>query len=121
MGKWNNRLRDEHFGGNTQIKLDDLAKVFKKMCDKKPTEKEKRRKKKTDPLAKKGQREDWVKVALVYFLEGVLLSADVKKNCSDFYMSMVDHLDVLNSYPWGVEVFETTLDSMMSKNLVLKY
>ena len=34
---------------------------------------------------------------------------------------MVDHLDVFNSYSWGVEVFETTLGSMMSKNLVSKY
>ena len=36
-------------------------------------------------------------------------------------MSMVDHLDMFNSYSWGVEVFETTLGSMMSKNLVSKY
>ena len=49
------------------------------------------------------------------------MSADVKKNYSYFYMSMVDYLDVFNSYPWGVEVFETTLGSMMSKNLVSKY
>ena len=91
------------------------------MCEKEPTEKEKRRKKKADPLAKKGQREDRVKVALVYFLEGVLLSTDAKKNFLEFYMSMVDHLDVFNSYPWGVEVFETTLGSMMSKKLVSKY
>ena len=91
------------------------------MCEKEPAKKENRRKKKADPLAKKGQREDWVKVALVYFHEGVLMSADAKKNCSDFYMSMVDHLNVFNSYPWGVEVFETTLGSMMSKNLVSKY
>ena len=61
--------------------------------------KEKTRKKKAGPLAKKGQREDRVKVALVYFLEGVLLSADAKKNCLDFYMSIVDHLDMFNSYP----------------------
>ena len=49
------------------------------------------------------------------------MSADAKKNCSEFYMSMVDHLDVFNSYLWGVKVFETTLGSMMSKNLVSKY
>ena len=49
------------------------------------------------------------------------MSANAKKNCSDFYMSMVDHLNMFNSYSWGVEVFETTLGSMMSKNLVSKY
>ena len=42
------------------------------MWEKEPAEKEKRKKKKADPLAKKGQREDRVKVALVSFLEGVL-------------------------------------------------
>ena len=34
---------------------------------------------------------------------------------------MVDHLDVFNYYPWGVEVFETTMGNMMSKNLVSNY
>ena len=121
LSKWKNRLCNEHFRGSTQIKLDDLAKVFRKMCEKEPTEKEKKRKKKADPLAKKGQMKDRVNVAFVYFLEGVLLSADAKKNCLDIYMSMVDHLDVFNSYQWGVEVFETTFGSMMSKNLVSKY
>ena len=65
--------------------------------------------------------DDRVNVALVYFLEGVLLSVDAKKNFSDFYMSMVDHLDVFNSYLWAIELFETTLGSMMSKNLISKY
>ena len=36
-------------------------------------------------------------------------------------MSMVDHLNMFNSYPWGVEVFETTFVNLMSKNLVSKY
>ena len=84
-------------------------------------QKEKRKKKKSDPPAKKGQSDDQVKVAIVYFLESVLLSADAKKNCLPIYMSMVDHLDMFNSYLWCVEVFETTLASMMSKNLVSKY
>ena len=72
-------------------------------------------------MAKKGQREDQVKVSLVYFLKGILMSADAKKNCSEFYTSMVNHLNMFNSYPWGVEVFETTLGNMMSTNLVSKY
>ena len=81
--------------------------------------KKKGRKKKA---AKRGQeREDRVKVALVYFLEGVLLSADAKKNISDFYLSMVDDLAMFNAYPWGSEVYDLTFDSLSSKNLVAKY
>jgi len=81
--------------------------------------KEKRKKKKAP---KRGQeREDRVKVALVYFLEGILLSADAKKNISDFYLSMVDDLTMFNAYPWGSEVYDLTFDSLSSKNLVAKY
>ena len=79
------------------------------MCEKEHSEKEAkkdqkkdmRKRKKGDPLVKERQRDNRVNVAVVYFLEGVLLSANAKKNCSNFYMSMVDHLDVFNSYPWG--------------------
>ena len=81
--------------------------------------KEKRKKKK---VAKKGQeREDQVKVALVYFLEGVLLSADAKKNIFDFYLSMVDNLAMFNAYTWGNEVYDLTFDSLSTENLVAKY
>ena len=62
-----------------------------------------------------------MKVALVYFLEGVLLSADEKKNISNFYMSMVDNLAMSNAYPWGSEVFDLTFDGLSTKNLVAKY
>ena len=62
-----------------------------------------------------------MKVALVYFLEGVLLSVDAKKNISEFYLSMVDDLAMLNTYPWGSEVYDLTFNSLSSKNLVAKY
>lgn len=91
------------------------------MCEKEPAKKENRRKKKVGPQAKKGQREDRVNVALVYFFEGVLLSVDANKNCSEFYISMFNHLNVFNSYPWGIDMFKTTLGNIMSKNLVSKY
>ena len=67
------------------------------------------------------EREDWVKVALIYFLEGVLFSYDSKRNVSSIYMSMMVDLDTFNAYPWGLEVFETTIHSLWSKNLVAKY
>ena len=82
----------------------------------------KKKKKKKKKAAKRGQkREDRVKVALLYFLEGVLLSADAKKNISDFYLSMVDDLAMFNAYLWGNEVYDLTFDSLSSKNLVAKY
>ena len=116
-----NRLRDLYFEGRSQIKQDDLVRGFRSMFNEGEGsgKKEKRKKKKA---AKRGQeREDRVKVALVYFLEGVLLSADAKKNISDFYLSMVDDLAMFNAYPWGSEVYDLTFDSLSSKNLVAKY
>ena len=75
--------------------------------------KEKKKKKKGD---KKGlQREDQGKVTLVYFLEGILFSADANKNISNLYMSMVDDLAKFNAYHWGNEIFDMMFDSL-SKN-----
>ena len=56
-----------------------------------------------------------MKIALLYFLEGVLLGADPKRNVSTFHMSMVDDLDMFNSYPWGTVVYDTTVDSLGGK------
>ena len=42
---------------------------------------------------------DRVKIALLYFLKGALLGADPKRNVSTFHMSMVEYLDMFNSYP----------------------
>ena len=36
-------------------------------------------------------------------------------------MSMVDDLDMFNSYPCGCEFFDVTFDSLWLKNLVAKY
>ena len=62
-----------------------------------------------------------MKIALFYSLEGVLLSTDPKKNVSTFHKSMVDDLDMFNYYPWGIEVYETILESLRGKDLVEKY
>ena len=64
---------------------------------------------------------DRVKIALLYFLEGVLLDADPKRNVSTFHMSMVDDLDMFNSYPWGTVVYDTTIDSLRGKDMAEKY
>ena len=110
--KWGDQLRHLYFKGNTTIKFDDLAQDFQKMSeteDKAAKKKaEKGKKKKDEPKARyRWEREDRVKVALIYFLEGVLFSSDVKWDVSSVYMSMVDELDTFNVYPWGLEVFET--------------
>ena len=61
-----------------------------------------------------------VKIALLYFLEGVLLGTDPKRNVSTFHMSMVDALHMFNSYPWGIMVYDTTIDSLQGKDMVEK-
>ena len=62
-----------------------------------------------------------MKVLLIYFLEGVLLSANATKNILNFYMSMVDDLAMFNAYPWGGKVFDLMLDNLSTKNLIDKY
>ena len=62
-----------------------------------------------------------MKFTLLYFLKGVLLSADPKRNVSAYHMSMVDDLDMFRSYPWGTNVFDTNLDSLLGKDLTEKY
>ena len=51
----------------------------------------------------------------------MLFSFDTKQNVFSMYMGMVDDLDTFNAYPWGLEVFETTIHSFWSKNLLAKY
>ena len=36
-------------------------------------------------------------------------------------MSMVDDLDMFNSYPWGTVVYDTTVDSLRGKDMAEKY
>ncbi|KAL5564622.1 hypothetical protein UlMin_027786 [Ulmus minor] len=107
------RIRDEYFKGATQIKLDDIQKVFWYLCDKEKGGKNKAEKgKKKKAEKEKDLATDRVKIALLYFLEGVLLGADPKRNVLTFHMGMVDDLDMFNSYPWGTVVYDTTVDSL---------
>ena len=62
-----------------------------------------------------------MKIALVWFLEGALLSSDPKKNISEFHLSLVDEQDIFNEYPWGKVSFDMTFDSLWVKNLAQKY
>ena len=49
-----------------------------------------------------------------------MISFDVKRNVLMLYMSMGDDLDTFNAYPWGREVFDTTMASSWSKNFIAK-
>ena len=62
-----------------------------------------------------------MKIAILYFLEGVLLGADPKRNVSTFHMSMVDDLNMFNFYPWVTVVYDTTVDSLRGKDMAEKY
>ena len=62
-----------------------------------------------------------MKIVLVWFLEGALLSSDPKKNISEFHLSLVDELDIFNEYPWGKVAFDMVFDSLWVKNLAQKY
>ena len=104
--KLNARIRGEYFKGATQIKVDDIQKAFRSLCDKEEGGKKKKAEKEKDLATNR------VKIALFYFLEGVLLGADPKRNVSTFHMSVVDDLDMFNSYPWGTMVYDTTINSL---------
>ncbi|KAL5580193.1 hypothetical protein UlMin_012635 [Ulmus minor] len=112
--KLKDRIQDEYFKCTTQIKVDDIQKAFRSLCDKEEGGKKKAEK-------EKDLTTDRVKITLLYFLEGVLLSADPKRNVSTFHMSMVDDLDMFNSYPWGTVVYDTTVDSLRGKDMAEKY
>ncbi|KAL5573722.1 hypothetical protein UlMin_023319 [Ulmus minor] len=112
--KLKDRIRDEYFKGTTQIKVDDIQKAFRSLCDKEEGGKKKAEK-------EKDLTTDRVKIALLYFMKGVLLRADPKRNVSTFHMNMVDDLDMFNSYPWGTVVYDTTVDSLRGKDMAEKY
>ncbi|KAL5550265.1 hypothetical protein UlMin_000441 [Ulmus minor] len=113
--KLKDRIWDEYFKGATQIKVDDIQKAFRFLCDKEEGGGGKKAEKEKDLTI------DRVKIALLYFLEGVLLGADPKRNMSTFHMSVVDDLDMFNSYPWGTVVYDTTVDSLRGKDMAEKY
>ena len=117
------RIWDEYFKGATQIKVDDIQKAFRSLCDKEEAGKKKKAEK---GKKKKAEKEKdlatyRVKIALLYFLEVVHLGADPKKNVLTFHMSMIDDLDMFNSYHWGTVVYNTTIDSLRGNDMVEKY
>lgn len=53
-----------------------------------------------------------VKLAMLYFLECVLLGKERKVLIDSSHIHMVDHFETFNNYPWGRMSCNTTLSSM---------
>lgn len=56
--------------------------------------------------------EDMVKLALLYFLEAVLLGKDHKNRISKEHVKLLDDMDAFNNFPWGRRSYDMTLSSM---------
>ncbi|KAF3445278.1 hypothetical protein FNV43_RR14973 [Rhamnella rubrinervis] len=88
------RLRDECFNGEQSITSETLQDRFLESST--------------------WSDEDTVKVALIYFLETVLLGKIRKTLVNNLYVELVDCLDIFNSYPWGSVSYEKTLTSLQN-------
>lgn len=56
--------------------------------------------------------EAMVKLALLYFLEMVLLGREKKSSIDSKHLSLVEDLHQFNKYPWGTLCFQMTLNSL---------
>ncbi|XP_038697960.1 uncharacterized protein LOC119995513 [Tripterygium wilfordii] len=90
------RIRDLYFGGNKSIGRNKLDEVFMS-CDPEP-----------------GKEEDVLKLALVYFLESVLLPRERSRNIDIQWLQLVDNVNVFNKYPWGSVSYARTAKSLAS-------
>ncbi|XP_038713389.1 uncharacterized protein LOC120007258 [Tripterygium wilfordii] len=89
------RLRDAYFKGNNSIKRSELESTFLGL--------------KPQP----DNEDDVVKLALVYFVEFVLLGRERSRNISDVaYLQLVENLDKFNKYPWGSVSYARTSKSL---------
>ncbi|KDO45976.1 hypothetical protein CISIN_1g012730mg [Citrus sinensis] len=64
-----------------------------------------------------------VKLAMLYFLECVLLGKERKVLIDTSHIHMVDHFETFNNFPWGRKSFNVTLSGMRRalKNRVQKF
>ncbi|CAL8168635.1 unnamed protein product [Prunus armeniaca] len=60
------------------------------------------------------KEDDIYKLALVYFVELVVLGRDKHLNINLNYLTLVKDLDAFNRYPWGLVSFDKTQDSLFS-------
>ncbi|KAK0591005.1 hypothetical protein LWI29_034332 [Acer saccharum] len=86
------RLRDEVFFGNMDLHINDLEEAFVK--------------------ANIDDDKTIVKLALLYFLETVLLATGKNSPLDSQHLLLVDDLEKFNKYPWGRACFEMTMNSL---------
>ncbi|CAL9024513.1 unnamed protein product, partial [Prunus brigantina] len=60
------------------------------------------------------EEDDIYKLALVYFVELVVLGRDKHLNINLNYLTLVEDLDAFNRYLWGLVSFDKTQDSLFS-------
>ncbi|XP_038685537.1 uncharacterized protein LOC119985333 [Tripterygium wilfordii] len=83
-------LQNKYFNGSYHISCQELRRTFMQ-CQ--------------DP-------EDVYKLALVYFVEYVLLGRDVKLLIDVDFLNLVDYVDEFNKYPWGTLSYKKTIQSL---------
>ncbi|XP_059309802.1 uncharacterized protein LOC132060929 [Lycium ferocissimum] len=60
-------------------------------------------------------KEEKLKCCLVWFLHTILMAKDVSRGVDADWFKMADDLEFFQSYPWGKESFELTLEYLMDK------
>ena len=103
------RIRDQYFNGENKIRNNRLEEVFISLCKKGKRTSTKRTKKKAKLSGKSNLDEDIVKLALLYFVEHVLLGKEGKNLIDLQWVQLVDSLEEFNKYPWGRICYERTL------------
>ena len=90
------RISDKYFDGLNKVSNDVIISVFHNAsCNDDDQE-----------------DDDRLKLALLLFLETVVLSKAHKSTTEPNHMEMVDDLDFFNSYPWGTLSFNVTIRSL---------
>ncbi len=89
------RIINTYFEGKTKIKTSKLREVFEELN-----------------INQVAERDDFVKLCLMYFLEVGILGKESQVNINLDHFSMVEDLDYFNQHPWGQESFDLLIASM---------
>ena len=103
------RIRDQYFNRKNKNRNNRLEEVFIALCKKGKRMSTKKTKTKAKLNGKSNLDEDIVKLALLYFVEHVLLKKEGKKLIDLQWVQLVDSLEEFNKYPWGGICYERTL------------
>ena len=95
------RIIDKYFNGENKIRNDQLEEIFLSFCNKGRKTSIKRTKKKGKLSEEMNLDEEILKLALLYFLEHVLLGKKGKNLIDLHWVQLVYSLIDFNKYPWG--------------------